>query len=64
MNSARSGKRPSPCSRARRRDLAYVRGAYPQTAPREFRGLAHAELVLMQPERFYREAARLLQKGF
>ena len=49
--------------RARCRDLAYVRGAYPQTVPREFRGLAHAELVLMQPERFYREVTRFLQEG-
>ncbi len=50
--------------RARRRDLAYTRKTYPQTAPREFMGLAHAELVLMQPERFYREATRFLQKSY
>lgn len=46
--------------RARRNDVAYARRAYPQTVVREFRGLAHAELVLMLPERFYREATRFL----
>ncbi len=50
--------------RARRRDLAYTRKTYPQTVPREFMGLAHAELVLMQPERFYREVTRFLQKSY
>jgi hypothetical protein len=50
--------------RTRRRDLAYTRKAHPQTVPREFMGLAHAELVLMQPERFYREVTRFLQKSY
>ena len=45
---------------ARKRDLAYTRMTYPQTAAREFKGLAHAELVLMFPEQFYREATRFL----
>ena len=45
---------------ARKSDLAYIRKTYPQTAVREFKGLAHAELVLMFPEQFYREAARFL----
>ena len=47
--------------RARKNDLAYTRKAYPQTAAREFKGLAHAELVLMFPERFYAEATRFLR---
>ena len=46
--------------RARKNDLAYTRRAYPQTVPREFPNLAHAELVLMFPERFYREVTRFL----
>ncbi len=47
--------------KARKNDLAYTRKAYPQTVPREFKGLAHAELVLMFPERFYREVGRFLK---
>ena len=46
--------------RARKNDLAYARRAYPQTVPREFPNLAHAELVLMFSERFYREVTRFL----
>ena len=44
--------------RARKADPAYVRRVYPQAVPKEFEGLAHAELVLMFPERFYREVRR------
>ena len=44
--------------KARKNDLAYTRRVYPQTVEREFKGLAHAELVLMFPERFYREVTR------
>lgn len=46
--------------KARRDDLAYTQRAFPQTVPREYKGLAHAELVLMFPERFYREVTRFL----
>ena len=46
--------------RARKNDLAYAQKVYPQTVAREFKGLAHAELVLMFPERFYREVTRFL----
>ena len=46
--------------RARKNDIAYTKRAFPQTVVREFAGLAHAELVLMFPERFYREATRFL----
>ena len=44
--------------KARKSNLAYVRKAFPQTVSREFKGLAHAELVLMFPERFYQEVTR------
>ena len=46
--------------KARKNDLAYTRRVYPQTVAREFRGLAHAELVLMFPDRFYSEVTRFL----
>ena len=46
--------------KARKNNLAYTLAAYPQTVPREFKGLAHAELVLMFPECFARECARFL----
>ena len=48
--------------RARRQDLTYTVKAYPQTVPREFQGLAHAELVLMMPQRFRREVTRFLRE--
>ena len=48
--------------RARKRDLAYTRKVYPQTVAKQFAGLAHAELVLMFPERFYREVMRFLRE--
>ena len=46
--------------KARKKDLAYTQKAYPQTVEREFKGLAHAELVLMLPDRFYSEVTRFL----
>lgn len=46
--------------KARKNDLAYTRRVYPQTVVREFKGLAHEELVLMFPERFAREVTRFL----
>jgi hypothetical protein len=48
--------------KARKSDMAYTRKVYPQTVPREFKGLAHAELVLMFPERFYEEVTRFLRE--
>ena len=48
--------------RARKNNLAYAMRAYPQTVPREFKGLAHAELVMMFPERFYEEVTRFLRE--
>ena len=47
--------------KARKDDLTYTCMAYPQTVPREFKGLAHAELVLMFPEQFYEETMRFLK---
>ena len=44
--------------RVRRNDIAYTCKVFPQTVVRELAGLAHAELVLMFPERFYQEVVR------
>ena len=46
--------------KARKDNLAYTKKAYPQTVEKEFKGLAHAELVLMFPERFAAEVRRFL----
>ena len=46
--------------KARKNDLAWARRAFPQIVPREFKGLAHAELVLMFPERFRDEVMRFM----
>ena len=46
--------------KARKNDLAWARRAFPQIVPREFKGLAHAELVLMFPERFHDEVMRFM----
>ena len=48
--------------RARRNNLAYTCKAYPQTIPKEYKGLAHAELVMMFPERFYEEVTRFMEE--
>lgn len=47
--------------RARKNDLAYTCRIYPQTVPKEFKNLAHAELVLMYPERFSDEVRRFME---
>ena len=49
--------------KARRRNMEYVRTVFPKTSVREFRGLAHAELVLMFPKTFHAEIIRVWQKG-
>ena len=49
--------------KARKHDLAYTCRAYPQTVVKEYPGLAHAELVLMYPERFYEEITRFMREG-
>lgn len=46
--------------KARRDNMAYTLKAFPQTIFREFRGLAHAELVMMFPERFREEVIRFM----
>ena len=48
--------------KARKNNLAYTLKVYPQTVPREFKGLAHAELVMMFPERFCEEVTRFLRE--
>ena len=50
-------------AREKEHDIEFVRRAYPQTAFREFRGLAHAELVMMFPERFAAEVRRFLAES-
>ena len=40
--------------------MRFVCRTYPQTVLREFKGLAHAELVLMFPERFARVVKQFL----
>ena len=42
--------------------LALVSKAFPQTVFKEFKGLAHAELVMMFPERFAAEVKRFLEE--
>jgi pimeloyl-ACP methyl ester carboxylesterase len=44
---------------ARAKNCAYVKRVYPQTVSREFRGLMHAELVLMYPKLFREEILRI-----
>ncbi len=44
---------------AREKDVAYAKKAFPQIAPKEFKGMAHGELVMMFPERYHREILRL-----
>ena len=43
---------------ARKSDLAYAKKAFPQIIIKEFKGLEHAELVMMFPERFHQEIMR------
>ena len=43
---------------ARKKDLVYAKKAFPQMKLKEFKGLAHAELVMMFPERFHSEVIR------
>ena len=46
---------------ARKNNLAYVCRIWPQTVVKEFEGLAHAELVMMFPKRFYAEVKRFME---
>lgn len=45
-------------AREKEHDIEFVCRTYPQTVLREFKGLAHAELVMMFPERFASEVQR------
>ncbi len=49
-------------AREKEHDIEFVCRTYPQTVPREFKGLAHAELVMMFPERFAAEVKRFLEE--
>jgi len=46
----------------RTRKDCYTIKAFPQTVPKEFKGLAHAELVLMFPERFREEVMQVMRE--
>ena len=48
--------------KARKNNCAYVKKIFPQTVEREFRGLEHAELILMYPKRFHEEIMRFMKK--
>ncbi len=48
--------------KARKADLAYVKKMYPQTKEKEFPQFAHAELVLMFPDRFAEEIRAFLKR--
>ena len=44
--------------KARKDNLAYAMRAFPQIKPREYKGLAHTELLMMFPEKFHQEVMR------
>lgn len=47
--------------KARKNNLAYVLKVFPQAVPKGFKGYAHAQLVLMFPERFKEEVHRFME---
>ena len=49
-------------AREKEHDIEFVSKAFPQTVFKEFKGLAHAELVMMFPERFAAEVKRFLEE--
>ena len=49
-------------AREKEHDIEFVLRTYPQTILKEFKGLAHAELVMMFPERFALEVKRFLEE--
>ena len=49
-------------ARENEHDIEFVCRSYPQTVLKEFNGLAHAELVMMFPERFANEVKRYLEE--
>jgi len=49
-------------AREKEHDIEFVSKTFPQTVFKEFKGLAHAELVMMFPERFAAEVKRFLEE--
>ena len=49
-------------AREKEHDIEFVCRIYPQKILKEFKGLAHAELVMMFPERFANEVKRYLEE--
>ena len=49
-------------AREKEHDIEFVSKAFPQTVFKELNGLAHAELVMMFPERFAAEVKRFLEE--
>ena len=49
-------------AREKEHDIEFVCRSVPQTVLKEFKGLAHAELVMMFPERFAREVKSFLEE--
>jgi len=49
-------------AREKEHDIEFVNKAFPQTVFKEFKGLAHAELVMMFPERFAAEVKKFLEE--
>ena len=48
-------------AREKEHDIEFVSRTYPQTVFRAFKGLAHAELVMMFPKRFASEVKRFME---
>lgn len=49
-------------AREKEHDIEFVKKTFPQTVFKEFKGLAHAELVMMFPERFAKEVRRFAEE--
>ncbi len=49
-------------AREKEHDIEFVSRTYPQTVFRAFKGLAHAELVMMFPKRFASEVKRFMEE--
>ena len=49
-------------AREKEHDIEFVFRTYHKTVLREFKGLAHAELVMMFPKRFAEEVKKFLER--
>lgn len=49
--------------KARKNNIAYAKKTFPHMKVKEFAGLEHAELVMMEPERFHEEVMRVWSGG-